>query len=70
RDAMNENGIAVPYEKWFFNLPRVGNVGSASIYLALDELFYSGKLKKGERIILAIPESGRFSYGTVGLTVV
>ncbi|MDR1679409.1 MAG: StlD/DarB family beta-ketosynthase, partial [Prevotellaceae bacterium] len=21
RDAMNENGIAVPYEKWFFNLP-------------------------------------------------
>jgi 3-oxoacyl-[acyl-carrier-protein] synthase-3 len=70
RDAMQEAEIAVPYEKWFFNLPRVGNVGSASIYLALEELLYSGKLKKDEHIVLAIPESGRFSYATVMLTVV
>jgi 3-oxoacyl-[acyl-carrier-protein] synthase-3 len=70
RDAMNETGIGIPYEKWFFNLPKVGNVGAASIYLGLEELFHSGKLKKGERIVLGIPESGRFSYGMVGLTVV
>lgn len=67
---MEAAGILVPPEKWFINLPRVGNVGSASIYLALEELLYSGILKKGERIILAVPESGRFSYGTVCLKVV
>ncbi|OJV36331.1 MAG: hypothetical protein BGO29_03930 [Bacteroidales bacterium 36-12] len=69
KEEMKENGIEIPYEKWFFNLPEIGNVGSASIYIALEELFNSGKLIKGERIILAIPESGRFSYMTASLKV-
>lgn len=70
RKKMEEEDIAVSIDKWFINLPEVGNVGSASIYLALEELFHSNDLKKGERIILAVPESGRFSYATVMLTVV
>ncbi|WP_317898292.1 beta-ketoacyl-ACP synthase III [Aurantibacillus circumpalustris] len=57
-----ENGTPIPYEKWFINLPTVGNVGAASAYLMVDELFKSGKLKKGEKILLLVPESGRFSY--------
>ena len=62
-------GVNIPYEKYFTNLSRVGNVGSASIYLALNELMTSGKLKKGDRIFLCVPESGRFSYAHAYLTV-
>ncbi|MCX2678330.1 beta-ketoacyl-ACP synthase III [Galbibacter sp. EGI 63066] len=64
-----ESGLNIPDEAWFTNLDRVGNVGSASIYLMLEELMNSGKLKTGETIVLSIPESGRFSYAYVHLTV-
>ncbi len=67
--SMIENGIGVPMEKWFMNLATVGNVGAASIYLALEELISSGKLKKGAKIFLSVPESGRFSYAYAYLTV-
>jgi 3-oxoacyl-[acyl-carrier-protein] synthase III len=66
---MEESGIGIPKEKWFLNLTRVGNVGSASIFLALEELFNSGQLKKGQKLALIIPESARFSYANVLLTV-
>jgi 3-oxoacyl-[acyl-carrier-protein] synthase-3 len=59
----------IPREKWFTNLPEVGNVGSASMYLMLDELKKTRKLQKGEKILLMVPESGRFSYGFALLTV-
>lgn len=62
-------GIGVPYDKWFVNLSTVGNVGAASIYLMLDELFRSGRLREGERILLLVPESARFSYMFALLTV-
>ena len=62
-------GVGVADEKWFMNLGRVGNVGSASIYLALEELFNSGKLQKGQKILLSVPESGRFSFAYAYLTV-
>jgi 3-oxoacyl-[acyl-carrier-protein] synthase-3 len=67
--SLAENGMDIPMEKWFMNLARVGNVGSASIYLALEELMASGKLKKGNKILLSVPESGRFSYAYAYLTV-
>ncbi|HDZ76453.1 MAG TPA: hypothetical protein ENH42_03490, partial [Desulfobacteraceae bacterium] len=51
-------------------LGRKGNTGSASFYIMLEELFSSGKLRRGERILGMIPESGRFSVGYVLLTVV
>ncbi|MDR1678180.1 MAG: beta-ketoacyl-ACP synthase III [Prevotellaceae bacterium] len=70
RKSMDEKQLNIPLENWFTNLEWVGNVGSASIYIALDELFHSGKLKQGEKILLMIPESGRFSYVLVYLTVV
>ncbi len=69
-DEMKDQGIEIPEEKWFTNLTKVGNVGSASIYIILDELFHSGKLKKGEKILVMVPESGRFSYAFMYLTVV
>lgn len=69
KNSLSENGIDLPFEKWFMNLSNVGNVGSASIYLALDELMNSGRLKKGEKILLSVPESGRFSFAYAYLTV-
>ncbi len=62
-------GGGIPYEKWFINLYTVGNVGAASVYLMINELFHSGKLKKGEKILLLVPESARFSYMYAMLTV-
>ena len=68
--SMAEVGFNVPQERWFTNLTEKGNTGSASPYIMLDELFHSGRLKVGERILLAVPESGRFSSGFAYFTVV
>jgi 3-oxoacyl-[acyl-carrier-protein] synthase-3 len=64
-----ENETAIPYDKWFVNLTTLGNVGAASAYLMVDELFNSGKLKKGHKLLMLVPESGRFSYMYSLLTV-
>ncbi|HIQ38197.1 MAG TPA: StlD/DarB family beta-ketosynthase [Desulfocapsa sulfexigens] len=60
----------IPQEKWFSNLSTKGNTGSASIYIILEELFSSGRLKKGERLLCYVPESGRFSTAFMHFTVV
>jgi 3-oxoacyl-[acyl-carrier-protein] synthase III len=62
--------IDIPQEKWFTNLTRFGNVGAASIYLMLEELFNSGNLQKDDVILCGIPESSRFSYVYSMMTVV
>lgn len=66
---IQERNIDLGEEKWFLNLTKVGNIGSASIFVALDEFIKTKKLKKGEKVLLFVPESGRFSYGTVLITV-
>lgn len=63
-------GMNIPAAKWFTNLSWVGNVGAASPYLMLEELFHSGKLKKGDVLLMMIPESARFNYAYALLTVV
>ena len=62
-------GFFIPESKWFVNLPSVGNIASASAFAMLEELLYSGKLRKGQKILLMIPESARFSYCYCMLTV-
>lgn len=69
-EETKELGIHLPQEKWFTNLSKVGNVGSASPYFMLDELFHSGDLKEGDRILIMVPESARFAYLYAYLTVV
>lgn len=69
-EGLDRVGLAIPEERWFTNLTEKGNTGSASIYIILEELFKSGRLKKGEKILCFIPESGRFSIGYLHLTVV
>jgi 3-oxoacyl-[acyl-carrier-protein] synthase-3 len=68
-DALVEYGIEIPKDRWFTNLAYKGNVGAGSIYLMLDELFNSGNLKVGDKLLLAVPESSRFSYSFSLLTV-
>ncbi|ACT60573.1 beta-ketoacyl-ACP synthase III [Hirschia baltica] len=69
-DALKAGGFEIPMEKWFTNLSTKGNTGSASIYIMLDELLKSGKLKSGEKIMCWVPESGRFSTAFMLFTVV
>jgi 3-oxoacyl-[acyl-carrier-protein] synthase III len=68
-DEMKKQGVEMPWEKWFLNLENIGNIGAASIYVMLEELIASGKLKKGDTILLHVPESARFSYTYAYLTV-
>lgn len=68
--GLKEVGFEIPFEKWFTNLTQFGNTGSASIYIILEELFNSGKLKKGEKLLCYVPESGRFSTAFMLLEVV
>lgn len=60
----------VPEEKWFSVLREKGNVGSASIWLMLDGLTKSGKVKRGEKILCVVPESGRALVGFMVLEAV
>jgi len=70
KDEFAKVGLDFPWEKWFYNLSEVGNIGAGSIFIALEQLMNSGNLKKGEKILLCIPESGRFAYSCALLTVV
>lgn len=63
-------GLPIPEERWFTNLTSKGNTGAASIFIMLEELFSSGRLRSGERLLCYVPESGRFSSAFMHLTVV
>ncbi|MFN8276182.1 MAG: beta-ketoacyl-ACP synthase III [Chitinophagales bacterium] len=63
-------GLPIPREKWFYNLTRVGNIGAASQFAMLDELMRSGRLQKGHKVLVMVPESARFSYGYLLVTAV
>jgi len=68
-ELLSKGGGAIPAEKWFTNLYTVGNIGSASVYVMLDELLKSGKLQPGQQILCMVPESGRFISSYMLLTV-
>lgn len=65
-----EAGLNIPREKWFTNLVEKGNTGSASPYIMLDQLFHSGRIQKGHKLLMYIPESGRFSSGFIFMEAV
>jgi 3-oxoacyl-[acyl-carrier-protein] synthase-3 len=68
-EHMLKAGFDIPQERWFTNLYSKGNTGAASLYIILEELFHSGRLKSGDRILCYVPESGRFSTAWIHLTV-
>ncbi len=70
REAAALAGVPLPPEKQFTNLHHKGNTGSASIFVMLDELAASGRLRPGQRLLCMVPESGRFIIAFAQLTVV
>ena len=44
--------LGLPEEKMFVNLDKVGNTSAGSIGIALDEAVQTGKIKKGQKIVL------------------
>ncbi len=60
--------MSIDKDKFFMNLENVGNTSAASIGIALDELYKSGKLKAGDLIML-IGFGGGFTSGATLLRV-
>jgi 3-oxoacyl-[acyl-carrier-protein] synthase-3 len=69
-EKLKASGFEIPFHKWFSNLSEKGNTGAASIFIILDELAKSGKIRRGERLLCFIPESGRFTMCYMLLTAV
>jgi 3-oxoacyl-[acyl-carrier-protein] synthase-3 len=70
KDSMLKYEIEIEPSKWFTNLEKIGNIGAASGFMMLEEIFNSGRLKVGDKILLMVPESARFSYTYAYFTVV
>lgn len=66
--GLRKVGLDIPEERWFTNLGYRGNTGAASIYIMLEELFHSGRIEPGQRILCYVPESGRFTTSFLHLT--
>ncbi len=63
-------GCMIAEQHWFSNLTVRGNIGAASIFSILDDLIGSGNLREGQKLLLAVPESGQCIMAYAGLTVV
>ncbi|THV26042.1 3-oxoacyl-[acyl-carrier-protein] synthase III C-terminal domain-containing protein [Glycomyces paridis] len=64
------SGGALDTDRWFSNLETKGNTGAASIFIALEECWRTGRFEPGQTVLLAVPESGRFTFGFAHLTCV
>jgi 3-oxoacyl-[acyl-carrier-protein] synthase III len=67
---LEATGLAIPGERWFTNLATRGNTGAASIFVMLEECWRTGRFRPGERVLLMVPESGRFTVAFAHLTCV
>jgi 3-oxoacyl-[acyl-carrier-protein] synthase-3 len=56
--------LGIPQERVFMNLDKYGNTSAASIPLALDDLYRSGGLKKGD-LVLLVAFGGGLTFGSV-----
>jgi 3-oxoacyl-[acyl-carrier-protein] synthase-3 len=50
--------LRVPMERVVVNIDRYGNTSAASIPIALSECWQGGRLRKGERVMLAVQHRG------------
>ena len=69
-NGLRAEGVNISDDKLYTNLDHVGNIGAGAIFVMLDELSKTKKLKSGEKILLSVPESGRFNYVYALITVV
>jgi 3-oxoacyl-[acyl-carrier-protein] synthase III len=61
-------GYAPDEERWYTNLHTAGNTGAASIFVMLDAA--RPRMRRGDRVLLVVPESGRFTMAFAQLTCV
>lgn len=47
-----------------------GNIGSVSIFVALEKFMRTKPIQKGDNILLLVPKSGRISYDGTALVSV
>ena len=57
--------LKMPIEKFVVNIEKYGNTSSASVAIAFDELVKSGKLKKGDNIVMSAFGGGLSSAACV-----
>ena len=65
---LRDAGHQVDQARWFTNLHTAGNTGAASIFVMLDAA--RSRFRPGERVLLVVPESGRFTFAFAHLTCV
>jgi 3-oxoacyl-[acyl-carrier-protein] synthase-3 len=65
---LRDAGYALDERRWFTNLPTAGNTGAASIYVMLEAV--RPRLQRGDRVLVIVPESGRFTFAFAHLTCV
>jgi 3-oxoacyl-[acyl-carrier-protein] synthase III len=65
---LRDAGYAPDDERWFTNLHTAGNTGAASIFVMLDAA--RPRIRRGDRVLLIVPESGRFTLAFAQLTCV
>ncbi|HEX5814259.1 MAG TPA: beta-ketoacyl-ACP synthase III [Methylomirabilota bacterium] len=54
--------VDLPMERVFVNVDRYGNTGAASVYVALEEAASTGRLRRGDLVLLAA-FGGGFAWG-------
>ncbi|NZA27571.1 iron-containing redox enzyme family protein [Luteimonas sp. SJ-92] len=62
--------LEIPEARWYSNLAVRGNLGSASIFTMLDDFLREKRPRAGEKVLLFVPESGRFTVAFALLEVV
>lgn len=68
--ALAETKLSPGEEKFWTNLHTRGNTGAASIFIMLDDAMREGRIQKGDKVLLMVPESGRFTVCFALLTCV
>jgi 3-oxoacyl-[acyl-carrier-protein] synthase III len=66
--SLRDAGYPPDEQRWFTNLHTAGNTGAASIFVMLAEA--RSRLRPGDRVLLIVPESGRFTLAFAHLTCV
>jgi 3-oxoacyl-[acyl-carrier-protein] synthase-3 len=55
--------LGLPMERVFVNIDRYGNTGAASVYVALEEAVATGRIQRGDLVLLAA-FGGGLAWGT------
>ena len=70
KTCLDRANLSIPQDRWFSNLAVRGNTGSASILLMLHDFLRERRPLPGEKVLLFVPESGRFTIAFALLEVV